>query len=37
MSDGNRDGNNASRQRPKAALNSRVLSPIRSELGMRYT
>ena len=37
MSDGNRDGNNGSHQRPEAAVNSHVLSQIRPELGIRYT
>ncbi len=37
MSDGNHDGNDGSRQRPDAAVNSHVLSHIRSELGIRYT
>jgi len=37
MSGGNHDGNDGSRQRPDAAVNSRVLSQIRPELGIRYT
>jgi len=34
--DGNRDGNDADRQRPKAAVDSRKLSHIESELGIRH-
>jgi hypothetical protein len=37
MSDGNHDGNDGSRQRPDAAVNSHVLSQILPELGIRYT
>jgi hypothetical protein len=37
ISDGNRDGNDCSRQRPDAAVDSRVLSHIPPELGIRYT
>ena len=36
-SDGNRDGNDGSRQRPEAAVNTRLLSHIQPELGIRYT
>jgi hypothetical protein len=36
ISDGNRDGNDGSRQRPETAVNSRVLSHIEPELGIRY-
>lgn len=35
--DGNHDGNDGSRQRPNAAVNSHVLSQIRRQLGIRYT
>ena len=35
--DGNRDGNDGSRQRPNAAVNSHVLSHFQPELGIRYT
>jgi len=37
ISDGNRDGNDGSRQRPEAAANSHVLSHVQRELGNRYT
>jgi hypothetical protein len=37
ISDGNHDGNDGSRQRSGAAVNSHVLSHIRPELGIRYT
>jgi len=37
MSDGNHDGNDGSRQRPDAAVNSHLLSHIQPELGIRYT
>ena len=37
ISDGNHDGNDGSRQRTDAAVNSHVLSHIRPELGIRYT
>jgi hypothetical protein len=37
ISDGNRDGNDGSRQRPDAAVDSRVLSYIPPELVIRYT
>jgi hypothetical protein len=37
VSDGNHDGNDGSRQRPDAAVNSHVLSRILPELGIRYT
>jgi hypothetical protein len=34
-SDGNRDGNDGSHQRPEAAMNNRVLSHIEPDLGIR--
>ena len=37
VSDDNHDGNDGSRRRPDAAVNSHVLSRIRPELGIRYT
>jgi hypothetical protein len=37
FSEGNRDGNNGSRQQPEAAINSQLLSRISSDLGIRYT
>jgi hypothetical protein len=37
ISDGNGDGNDCSRQHPDAAADSRVLSHIPPELGIRYT
>ena len=37
ISDGNRDGNDGSRQRHETAVNSRVLSHIQPEMGIRYT
>jgi hypothetical protein len=35
--DGNHDGNDGSRQRPDAAVNSHVFSQILPEPGIRYT
>jgi len=35
LSDGNRDGNHGSRQRPEPAVNSQTLSHIYPELGIR--
>lgn len=37
ISDGNRDGNDGSHQRPGAVVDSQLLSHIRPELGIRYT
>ena len=37
ISDGNRDGNDGSRQQPEAAINSQLLSYVSSDLGIRYT
>ena len=34
--DGNRDGNNGSRQRPDTVVNSHLLSHIQPELGIHY-
>jgi hypothetical protein len=37
ISDGNRDGNDGSHQRPEASVNNHVLSYVWPELGIRYT
>jgi hypothetical protein len=37
ISDGNRDGNDGSRQQPETAINSQLLSPVCYDLGIRYT
>jgi hypothetical protein len=37
VSDGNRDGNDDSHQRADPAVDSRLLSRISPELGIRYT